>query len=270
MAFIRKVTRIANPRRAKAKRRTKLKRRVSVKARPVRRTKRRTVKRRNPMPVLLEFGAINPRKRRKSVAKHKTRRRRRNPSRHAVAKVNRRRRRSNRRRNPVMRTRNRHHRRRRRNPVVKVYNRRRRRNPGIMNRSTVETSGGVLLGLALVRALPGFVPASITASIPQSSFTGPLISGLATAVAAWIASKVASPDVAKGVAYGGGALTISQLVTSMGWPTTVGGFNFGVAGVGDIVNTQGFTVPDRSMRPQLVASSEGVGAFTGAYRRMLR
>lgn len=266
MAFIRKVTRIANPRRAKAKRRATLKRRVSVKARPVRR-KKRTVKRSNPMPVLLEFGAINPRKRRKSVAKTKNRRRRRNPSRHVAAKVNRRHRR---RRNPVMKAANRHHRRRRRNPMVKVYNRRRRHNPSVLNKATIETSGGVLLGLALVRALPGFVPASISASIPQSSFTGPLISCLATAVAAWLVSKVAPADVAKGVAYGGGALTLSQLITAMGAPTQVGVFNYGLQGVGDIVATQGFAVPDRDMRaPVIQMAPQGVGTYgQGSYRRL--
>lgn len=130
--------------------------------------------------------------------------------------------------------------------------------------------GGGLIGLALVRALPGFVPASITSSLPATSFTGPIISGIATAVASWAASKFLPPDVAKGVAFGGGMLVASQLVTAMGAPTQVGVFNFGVSGVGDIVGTQGFTVPDRNMRPQIVQmASGGVGRYgQGSYRRL--
>src|ERR1700733_13561875 len=80
MAIIRRVTRIANPRRTKT-------RRKAVKAR---RTRKHRVVTKNP--VLLEFGVLNPRKKRSnSVAKPKKQRKYHKPRRHVVAGAERRR-----------------------------------------------------------------------------------------------------------------------------------------------------------------------------------
>lgn len=234
MAIIRRVTRIANPRKAKARTR-----RTAVKARHKRRVTRN--------PVLLEFGVLNPRKRRNSVArKHRKHRRTSNPRRHAVARVHHRRR-SHRRRNPVT---NRHH--------------RRRRNPSMMNKAYVEKIGGALLGFGIVRALPAMIPTSITGLIPPTSFTPAIVSGVATALATWAAHKFGGPNIAEGVAIAGGVLTASQAINALGVSSSYGGFNFGVSGVGDIVNTQGFSVPDRSVRAQVIpmaAAGSGVGNY---------
>lgn len=285
MAIIRRVTRIANPRRkirrvrrakAVAKRRhntarrkrsgapvirrysvktlKKELRRRGVKANPParRRKVRRAIKRRNP--VLLEFGALNPhRKRRKSVAR-KHRRSRTTRRRRAVARVNRR----HRRRNPVVTVHNRRHRRRNR-----VHHYRRRRNPlgGIIpNKQLVEIGGGVLIGIAATKYLPTLIPPSITGMIPQSSFSVPLVTAVGAAAATFLAHKFLPMGVATGVAAGGAALTISRLLDAFAPPSIAG--QLSLAGVGDIVPTMGFSVPDRSMRQVIpMAAVAGIGNY---------
>src|ERR1700676_1556078 len=186
MAIIRRVTRIANPR----KRRTKVKRRASTKARRTRSN-----------PVLLEFGALNPhKKRRKSVAKRR-RHHRRNPSPVRARVSNRRHKRRNHRR---------------RNPSVRMHNRRRhyhrRRNPVGINKQLVEMAGGVLTGAAASKYLPTLIPTSVLGAIPSSSFTVPLVTGVGTAMAGWLAHKFLPMGVAAGVVAGGAALTLSRLL----------------------------------------------------------
>lgn len=242
MAIIRRVTRIANPRKAKARTRRK-----AVKAR---RVKYRRVTRN---PVLLEFGVLNPRKKRRiSVAKKRRKARRSsNPRRHAVARV--------------------HHRRRHHRRAVNRHHRR-RGNPGMVNKAYVEKIGGALLGFGVVRALPAMIPTSITGLIPSTSFTPAIISGVATALATWAAHKFGGPNIAEGVALAGGVLTASQALNALGAPSRIGGFDFGVSGVGDIVATQGFSVPDRAMRAPVIPMTEtaGVGRYgRGGYGKII-
>jgi hypothetical protein len=242
MAIIRRVTRIANPR----KRRTRVKRRATIKARHTRSN-----------PVLLEFGLLNPRqKRRKSVAKHRRKRRSSNPRRHAVARVHHRRRHSNHRR--------------RRNPMVNRHHHRRRRNPMGINKQLIEMAGGVLIGVAASKYLPTLIPVSMLNVIPQSSFSVPLVTAVGTVAAGWLAHKFLPMGVAAGVVAGGAALTLSRLLDVVA-PASIAG-QLHLAGVGDIVNTQGFAVPDRSMRAQVVqmapVGASGVGIYgRGNYRR---
>lgn len=181
-----------------------------------------------------------------------------NPRRHAVARVHHRRRRSNHRR--------------RRNPMTVVHNRRRvhhrrRRNPmGYGSKSLVETSLGALLGVSAVRVLPAMIPAQITSAIPVTPFTGAAINAAITFAAWTVANKFAPRDVANGVAIGGGAIVLSQLWSALGLPAPPG---FGISGIGDIVATQGFAVPDRSMRAAIPMVAP-VGSGVGSYRRMAR
>jgi hypothetical protein len=213
-------------------------------------------KRRNP--VLLEFGALNPHKRRKSVAR-KHRRSRNTRRRRAVARV--------------------HHRRRRRNPVATVHNRRRRRrNPGVRNRrhhyrrrnpmggiipnkQLIEMGVGVLVGVAATKYLPTLIPSQITGMIPQSSFSVPLVTAVGAAAATFLAHKFLPMGVAAGVAAGGAALTVSRLLDAFAPPSIA--HQLSLQGVGDIVPTMGFSVPDRSMRQQVVqmAAAPGVGFY---------
>lgn len=179
-----------------------------------------------------------------------------NPRRHAVARVHHRRR-----RNPmVMANRRRVHHRRRRNPM------------GYGSKSLVETSLGALIGVSAVRVLPAMIPSQITSAIPVTPFTGAAINAAITFAAWTVANKFAPKDVANGVAIGGGAIVLSQLWSALGLPAPPG---FGISGIGDIVATQGFAVPDRSMRapviPMPVASGGGVSGYgSGGYRRMIR
>lgn len=163
-----------------------------------------------------------------------------NPRRHAVARV--------------------HHRRRHHRRAVNRHHRR-RRNPGMMNKAYIEQIGGALAGFALVRALPAMIPASVTGLIPATSFTPAIVSGVSTIAATWLAHKFGGPNIASGVAIAGGALTASQVLTALGAPTQIGQFNYGVSGLGDIVGTQGFSVPDRSMRAPLAVVGSGVGNY---------
>lgn len=135
----------------------------------------------------------------------------------------------------------------------------------MVNKAYVEKIGGALLGFGVVRALPAMIPTSITGLIPPSSFTPAIVSGVATAIATWAAHKFGGPNIAEGVALAGGVLTASQALNALGAPSQIGGFNFGVSGMGDIVATQGFGVPDRSMRAQVIPMAAGAGV--GNYRR---
>lgn len=183
------------------------------------------------------------------------------------------RRRKHHRRNPLSparaRVSNRRHRR-RRNPSVKVYNRRRhhhrRRNPMPINKQLVEMAGGILIGVAASKYLPTLIPSSVLGAIPSSSFTVPLVTGIGTAMAGFLAHKFLPPGVAVGVVGGGAALTLSRLLDVIAPPSIAGQVH--LSGVGDIVGTQGFSVPDRSMRAPLQIVG-GVGNYGyGNYRKL--
>lgn len=136
---------------------------------------------------------------------------------------------------------------------------------GFGNKQFVEQIGGVLLGVSAARVLPAMVPANLTSMLPVTPFTGALITAATTFLTYWAGSKFLPPDVAKGIALGGGAIVASQLWTAAGLPAPAG---FGIAGVGDIVQTQGFSVPDRNMRAQVIPINTGVGMYgRGNYRR---
>lgn len=265
MAIIRRITRVANPRRKRktvARRAKTLKRAKAVKRRNVRplvRHKKRTFKRSNPM--LIEFGVLNPHKRRKSVARKRSKSRKVNPlrRRRAVARRTARRVVRRRRANPVMHTR----RRRRRNP--RVMRRMHRRNPmGFTNKQLLEAGTGVLLGVAGAKYLPTVLPPSMTSMLPQGSFTAPLITAAATWISYEAAKRFLPGEVSRGVAIGGSALVMSQVLNVVAPPSVSGPLR--LAGVGDIVQTQGFAVPDRVMLPpappiQMPASGSGVGFY---------
>lgn len=276
MATITRRVRVANPRRKRvAKKRTARKapaiRRYNVKAlkselkrrgvttKP-KAAKKRRVRRSNP--VLIELGAINPR--RKSVAtKRKRRKTSRNPRRRravSVARVSRRRNR----RAPA--------RRRRRNPMsttvvrrrtTRVYNRKRRRsyrrNPAV-NRGTLEKGAGVLVGVAATKFLPTLLPANLTAMTSGMGGFGPvLITGAGAFVAGWIAERFVRGNFAEGVFMGGVAQTISAALNVF-LPNLAG--QLALRGVGDIVPGR-YVVPQNPLMlpaPMPMAAGNGMGA----------
>jgi hypothetical protein len=262
-------------------------RRRGVKSNPTgtRRRKRYTrtraksaVRRRRSNPVLIELGAINPR-RRTSMAAHKTsRRRRRNPARAAVRRrrrtvavsTHRRRRRYTRRAsNPVM-----HTRRRRRRHVARRHNRRRysvRRNPSLFGMSSgkdlLAMTGGVLVGVAATKYLPTILPASITSLGGGSPFVGVLITGAAAFAAGYAAKKFGGNAFGDAVLLGGLAQAASQLLTIIAPPSLTSAL--ALSGMGDIMAGQ-FVVPQNPIKagmpmPVVMPTKTGVGAFRGAF-----
>lgn len=248
-----------------------LKRR-GVKVNPRRKAAKRKVRRvRRSNPVLIELGAINPR--RNSVAKTRKRRKTRNPRRRraiTVARVSRRRRSV---------------RRRRRNPMVtttvrrrtRVYNRRRRyarrRNPAL-NRSLLEKGGGILVGVAATKFLPTLLPANITGLTGGLGGFGPvLITGAGAIAAGWLAERFMPRSAfADGVLSGGIALTLSSLLNMLA-PQLAG--SLALRGMGDIVPTGPFPVPNNQFRmpmalPAPAANGGGMGAFRPAFRGAFR
>lgn len=245
------------------------------------RSYRRRAKRGNP--VLLEFGALNPfrgnSKRRKSVAKRKYHRRR-------TKAANPRRRRATAHRVYRRRRTNRQH---RRNPVAVVprhragnarrrryMNYRRHHNPALFGRSGAKDIllmvGGGLVGVAATKYLPTLIPASMLTSLGSSSLISVAVTGVGAFVAGWLASKV-SKEFGEAVLFGGLMQTGSALLNAFAPPSVSGAL--ALSGVGDIVPTGPFPVPNNQFRsyvpppPPPPPGSKGVGAFRGAfgYRR---
>lgn len=234
------------------------------------RTKSKRTRRRNP--TLLEFGTLNPRggghrrrtyKRRKTnVAKRRTRR-----------SSNRRRhnRRRSYRRSPLMRTRRRrtyHRRRARRNP--RHTYRSRRRNPVIFGQSSAKEIAfmiaGGLVGVAAVKYLPTLMPSGLTSSLGAGG--GIMQVGITVAgafVAGWVGGMW-DRSFGDAVLFGGLMQAGSQLLSMFLNPNPLA-----LSGLGDIIATRGFVVPQNPvLQPMAVAApSKGMGAFRGAfgYRR---
>ena len=302
MAFIRKLTRVSNPRKhhrrskattrnakgrfvkitrtrnrrhtrtrnTRAKTRTKapIIRRYNVKAlknelkrrgvklnptrrKEVKRHKRHTRRKQNP--VLIELGALNPR-RRKNVAKKASRKRRRrttrNPRRHAVAKVTpRRRRRYTRRRrtiNPVAR---RTHRRRRTNTHRRRRHHNVRRNPALFGRSggkdLLMMVGGGLVGVAATKYLPTLLPASITGAMGGGAMMSIAISGAGAFAAGWLSKRFVGPVFGDAVLFGGLMQVGSAILTAVA-PASISA-QLALSGVGDIVPGM-YVVPQNPIR----------------------
>lgn len=234
------------------------------------RHKRHTRRKQNP--VLIELGALNP-KRRKNVAKKASRKRRRrvtrNPRRHAVATVRpRRRRRYTRRRrsNPVMRhTRRRrvHHRRRR---VSNRRHRTMRRNPALFGRSggkdLLMMVGGGLVGVAATKFLPTLLPSSITAGLGGGAIMSLLITGAGAFAAGWLARRFVGGAFGDAVLFGGLMQTGSAALTAFAPPALAQ--RLALSGLGEIVPGS-FVVPQNPIRdyrpPAPVAAGTGMGSM---------
>lgn len=248
------------------------------------RTRAKSAARRRSNPILIELGAINPR-RSKSMAAHRKHRRRRrtNPVRAAVrrrrrtaavAAPRRRRRYTRRASNPV--THHTRHRRRRSVGVARRRNSRRRfsirRNPTLFGMSggkdLLAMTGGVLVGVAATKYLPTILPASITSLGGGSPFVGVLITGAAAFAAGYAARRFGGNAFGDAVLLGGLAQAASQLLTIVAPPSLTNAL--ALSGMGDIM-AGSFVVPQNPIKagmPMQVAvmpSKTGVGAFRGAF-----
>lgn len=268
-----------NPRRTKAttnkrrysrKRRTTSRRRRNTRPRTTRmRNTRRTYRRRRRIsnPVLIELGAVNPRRKRSHMARRSRKRkyhRRRNPRRVARRRRNsppawakalgyRRRRATNRRR---------HHRRHNR----RHHSYRRRHNPAIFGRSSgkdlLMMTGGVLVGVAATKYLPTLVPASLLSTFGTNAFISVLVTGAGAFVAGFLARKVSPGAFSDAVLLGGLAQTASAALNAFAPPTLAG--RLALSGVGDIIPGS-YVVPQNPIKAVVPMPSVGVGAFRGAF-----
>lgn len=258
--------------RASRRRRSVSNPRHSARARVrVRRRVRRTRARgpvRNPA-LVVTLGAVNPKKRRASVARHRSRsrtRKRSNPSR-----------RRHRRRNPtrvviVAPRRSRRHRSgyrsRRRALNPRRYGRRRRRNPDffgsrVASVASVKVILGGLVGVAAAKFLPTIVPISIVGS-------SQLIRVALTGASAYVASKAAEmfkvgPQTSAAVLFGGLMQTASVALNAF-LPSV--GRQLALSGLGELIPGQ-FPVPQNPLlipapAPR-VTTSGLMRAFGSAY-----
>ncbi len=208
----------------------------------VKRHKRHTRRKQNP--VLIELGALNP-KRRKNVAKKASRKRRRrvtrNPRRHAVATVRpRRRRRYTRRRkaNPVAHTRRRRvHHRRRRVTARRRHMNGRRRNPALFGRSggkdLLMMVGGGLVGVAATKYLPTLLPSSITSGLGGGAIMSLLVTGAGAFAAGWLARRFVGGAFGDAVLFGGLMQVGSSALTAFAPPALAS--RLALSGLGEIV-----------------------------------
>lgn len=232
------------------------------------RNKRKSYRRRRVSnPVLIELGAINPRRKKRS---HMARRKRKYTRRRNPRRVARRRRRNT----PPTWAKaigyRRKNRRRRRNPSRVNHRRRRhysrRHNPAVFGRSSgkdlLMMTGGVLVGVAATKYLPTLIPASLTASLGTGSFVSVLVTGAGAFAAGFLARKVSPGAFADAVLLGGLAQTASAALNAFAPPTWAG--RLALSGVGDIIPGS-YVVPQNPIKAAVMPISAGMGAFKGAF-----
>lgn len=126
---------------------------------------------------------------------------------------------------------------------------------------------GGLIGMAATKFLPTLVPSSLTSGSP---FMSVIVTGVGAFAAGMIADKVA-PKYGKAVLVGGLIQTGSTAMNTFA-PSLAA--SLGVSGVGDIIATQPFPVPNNQMRPVMVAaapsSASGMGMVGAGIKRRMR
>lgn len=236
-----------NPRRASARPRVRTVTKVKYRTRTIVKTvnarakpkKRRAARRSSNPGLLITYGPamLNPRKRvRKSVAKHK-RKRRMNPKRRAATRT----RVVTRYRTRARRT-NPHHRR-----------RTRRHNPSILSGGGMsnmgKSVGGILVGVAVTKTVPGMLASSM-----PSLVSSPLMSVALSAAVAWgageLAGKFGGSDFGRYVFLGGLAQTGSVLLNAF------------LPSLGGVIGLSGLTPSNDIMLPYNMFA--GRGAMVGA------
>ena len=210
MPTVRRIRKVANPRRKTASGRRKMsakqikffgtkRQKAALKASRKRKRGKTTRTRRSNPALVLTLGAINPKKRStKKMARRKTSRRR-------VS----RRRTTAKRANPVRRRRRRRtvatSARRRRNPIRRRRRvTRRRRNPSLfgLNVGGSQMAQAVLGGLLGVAAAK-FIPSAIPISFGGGNVVRTLISGISAFIAGWAGQKFVGKPFGDAVLFGG-------------------------------------------------------------------
>jgi len=139
----------------------------------------------------------------------------------------------------------------RRRVTVRRRNTGRRRNPELFGRSvgvtemTKQVLGG-LVGVTIVKTVPGMLPAAATSSPILATATS-----VVTALAAGYITGKVFPDLASAVMFGGlmqaGSVLLNQFLPSVG--STIG-----LSGLGNLVGPASFAVPQNPLRPGTVVA----------------
>lgn len=125
---------------------------------------------------------------------------------------------------------------------------------------------GGLVGMAATKFLPTLVPASLTAG---NAFMSIIVTGVGAFAAGMLADKIA-PKYGKAVLVGGLIQTGSTALNTFA-PSLA--MSLGVSGVGDIIPTQPFPVPNNQMRPVIMlpaSNGGGVGNIGAGIKRRAR
>jgi hypothetical protein len=124
--------------------------------------------------------------------------------------------------------------------------------------------GGGLVGVAATKYLPTLLPTSITAGLGGGAIMSVLMTGAGAFVAGWLAGKVSS-EFGQAVLFGGLMQTGSAALNAFAPPSIAG--RLALSGVGDIVPTGPFTVPNNQFKTLAMPApiNAGVSGFRTAF-----
>ena len=158
---------------------------------------------------------------------------------------------------------------------ARAHNRRRntrhryRRNPAIFGKSSpkdlLKMAGGVVIGVAVTKMIPGWVPASIASSIPSGGIMAVVISAASAWVTGFAIGKI-DPELGQAAMLGGLAQTVSVAMNAF-LPSSISG----TFSLGDLVNGN-FVVPQNPFRNGMASApamsapaARGMSAYGPAY-----
>jgi hypothetical protein len=271
MAIVKRVTRVSNPRRKPAHKRKRnarrrmtakqikhfgtkaqkaaLKRRKRTVGGTVRRRKQRNVRkarRRSHNPALVvTLGAVNPKRRKRSMARKARKQNKRRVTRRRKS------------RNPVVRGRAKVTRHRRGIRRRRVHNRRRNPMPSFFGavgpKGLATTIAGGLVGVAAAKFIPTLIPAGM---LPVGG--GVIMRTVITGAAAWLAGMATGRFVGKAfgdaVLFGGLMQTGSVALNALLPGFAIGGVPLGLSGMGELMDGR-FSVPQNPIRGALPAAT---------------
>jgi hypothetical protein len=124
--------------------------------------------------------------------------------------------------------------------------------------------GGGLVGVAATKYLPTLLPTSITAGLGGGAIMSVLMTGAGAFVAGWLAGKVNS-EFGQAVLFGGLMQTGSAALNAFAPPSIAG--RLALSGVGDIVPTGPFTVPNNQFKTLAMPApiNAGMSGFRTAF-----
>jgi hypothetical protein len=128
------------------------------------------------------------------------------------------------------------------------------------------TVAGGLVGVAATKFLPTLIPASMLSSFGSNAIISVLITGAGAFVAGWLGGKV-SAEFGKAVFFGGMMQTGSAALNAFIPNASILGQRLALSGVGDIVPTGPFTVPNNQFKTLAMPApiNAGMSGFRTAF-----